>query len=233
MWFCVTSILANSSIMSIYDAIEKRLTPYSNGMLLILVFCFIFITPFFPAPTHQTVGQVFFSLIFFVSILALNTGRRILWFIAVTAFLTEWISSWINMTVVNYLSILINILFFQIIVIKLLIQVARSKKADAGVILEAINGYLMMGLMFTSWIAVAMIYDPGAFSFYSEDTMSLDYAYFTFVTMTTLGYGDVTPQVPFARSLSVLISTAGQIYVAVIIAMLVGKYAGSSQANSE
>ena len=76
-----------------------------------------------------------------------------------------------------------------------------------------------------------MSYDPGSFSFYKEDTMAQDYAYFTFVTMTTLGYGDVTPQVPYARSIAVLISTAGQMYVAVIIAMLVGKYAGAAGAE--
>jgi hypothetical protein len=43
-----------------------------------------------------------------------------------------------------------------------------------------------------------------------------------------LGYGDILPQLPFAKSLAILMSVSGQIYVAVIIAMLVGKYVGSS-----
>jgi hypothetical protein len=49
------------------------------------------------------------------------------------------------------------------------------------------------------------------------------------VTLNTLGYGEITPTVPFAKSISILISTSGQIYIAVIIAMLVGKYAGSQK----
>ncbi|MEZ5199056.1 MAG: potassium channel family protein [Bacteroidales bacterium] len=71
-----------------------------------------------------------------------------------------------------------------------------------------------------------MLYDASAFKFETNDPTAMDYVYFTFVTMTTLGYGDITPELPFAKSLAVLICTSGQIYVAVIIAMLVGKYAG-------
>jgi hypothetical protein len=213
--------------MSIFRIIEARIIPYSNGLLMILAIGFIFLTPFFPVSLQKVVGQLFFSLIFFIAIFTLDTGRKTLWVIAVVAFITEWLSYWIDMPVVNYISTLINILFFQVIVIKLLIQIAKSKNSDAGIIFEAINGYLMMGLMFTSWVAVAMAYDPGSFNFYTENPIAFDYSYFTFVTMTTLGYGDVTPQLPFARSIAVLISTAGQMYVAVIIAMLVGKYAGA------
>jgi hypothetical protein len=55
-----------------------------------------------------------------------------------------------------------------------------------------------------------------------------DYLYHGFVNYTTLGYGDILPQVPFAKSLAILMSVSGQIYLAVIIAMLVGKYVGAS-----
>jgi len=53
--------------------------------------------------------------------------------------------------------------------------------------------------------------------------------YFSMVTFTTLGYGDMTPQTSAGMSLATLIAVTGQIYVAVIIAMLVGKF--SSQAE--
>jgi len=149
--------------------------------------------------------------------------------IATIAFVTEWITGWINLSYLNYASLFANILFFQIIVVKLIIQVAKSKKADAGVIFESINGYLMLGLMFTTWIAIAMLYSSEAFSFQTDAPTPRDYVYYTFVTMTTLGYGEITPVEPFAKSLAILISTSGQIYVAVIIAMLVGKYAGSQK----
>ena len=219
--------------MSLFEKLERIITPQSNLLLLLLVSSFVFITPFFPPDMAHFIGQVLFSLIFFISIFALDKVKRTMWLFAVLAFITEWTANWVNLPVFYYVSTIVNIAFFQVIVIMLIIQIAKSPKSDASVIFEAINGYLMMGLMFTSWVAIAMQYDPNSFSFYPGETKIIDYAYFTFVTMTTLGYGDVTPQLPYARSLSILISTAGQIYVAVIIAMLVGKYAGAAGSKQE
>jgi len=45
--------------------------------------------------------------------------------------------------------------------------------------------------------------------------------------MSTLGYGDISPLIPLAKSLSILISVSGQMYIAIIIALLVGKVAGA------
>ena len=51
--------------------------------------------------------------------------------------------------------------------------------------------------------------------------------YFSFVTLTTLGYGDITPVNSFARSLAYLEAAAGQIYLTVLIASLVGMHIAS------
>jgi voltage-gated potassium channel len=213
--------------MGLFEKLDPKITQYSRWLLLIFAFIFIFITPFFPKDLHRITGSIFYSLIFFTAIFTLDTGRKSLFIVAVIAFITEWIAESFEASLIHYISLLINVIFFQIIVIKLIIQIAKSKKADAGIIFESINGYLMMGLMFVTWIAVAMLFDPNSFSFTTENPTTQDYTYFTFVTMTTLGYGEITPVAPFAKSLSILISTCGQIYVAIIIAMLVGKYAAN------
>jgi ion channel len=68
-----------------------------------------------------------------------------------------------------------------------------------------------------------------------EDHLALhfsDYLYYTFVSFTTIGYGDIVPRAAYTKSLAMLIGVSGQIYVAVIIAMLIGKYArGTGQDN--
>ena len=51
-----------------------------------------------------------------------------------------------------------------------------------------------------------------------------DYLYFSFVTMTTLGYGDVTPVSSTAKSTTIIIAIAGQLYLTILVAMLVGKF---------
>ncbi len=215
--------------MGLFEKLDPKITKYSSWLLLIFIFTFIFIIPFFPKDQYRFIGSVFYSLIFFTAIFTLDTGRKLLFFVAVIAFISEWIAENFDASLIHYISNLVNVIFFQIIVIKMIIQIAKSKKADAGVIFKAINGYLMMGLMFVTWVAVSMLYDPGSFNFSVENPTATDFTYFTFVTMTTLGYGELTPVAPYAKSLSILISTSGQIYIAVIIAMLVGKYAASQK----
>jgi len=66
-------------------------------------------------------------------------------------------------------------------------------------------------------------FDPDAFNFPNKLTL-LDSLYYVFVTLATLGYGDLLPVASHAKSLSILIAVSGQLYIAIIIALLVGKF---------
>lgn len=215
------------------EKLTRKVSSASNLILLILVFIFIFCLSLIPESIHPVAQRLVFSLIFFISVYALETGRKKMMMIAIIAFITEWLSSIVNMPVLHYISFGANIIFFQFIVIKLIIQISKRKEVDAGVIMEAINGYLMMGLLFTTLVLILMRYNPAAFNFGEGELTSItrDCIYFTFVTMTSTGFGDILPQIPIAKSLAIFISTAGQIYIAVIIAMLVGKF--TSRANDK
>ena len=66
---------------------------------------------------------------------------------------------------------------------------------------------------------------PGSFKIATANEIAFsDYSYYSFVTLTTLGYGDITPLTHAAQMLSVLEAAIGQFYLAVLIAGLVGKY---------
>lgn len=54
-----------------------------------------------------------------------------------------------------------------------------------------------------------------------------DFIYFSYVTLTTVGFGDITPVHPFAKSFTILISIAGQLYLTILIAIVIGKYLAS------
>ncbi|NNL01024.1 MAG: two pore domain potassium channel family protein, partial [Eudoraea sp.] len=56
----------------------------------------------------------------------------------------------------------------------------------------------------------------------------VDLVYYTLVTLTTVGYGDITPQIPVAKSLSMIIAISGQFYIAVVVAIIVGKFASKN-----
>jgi voltage-gated potassium channel len=95
-----------------------------------------------------------------------------------------------------------------------------------------------VGIVFSIVIAAIGQYDPAAFTFHDESASSSEIAssfgrnlYYTFITMTTVGYGDLLPVKPYARSLATLIAITGQFYLGIIVAMLVGKYASQRNDN--
>ena len=115
-------------------------------------------------------------------------------------------------------------------------HIANSKIVNARVIVEAINGYLLIGVIFSVLVTFLMVLDPSAYNFPGVETPTYEnyshvseYLYYSFVTFTTLGYGDIVPQTPEAKSLAILTSITGQIYIAIIIALIVGKFASTPQ----
>jgi hypothetical protein len=191
----------------------------------------IFFIPFFPIEWHKFLYSFCFTLIFFLSALALSKNRSRVFQIALMVITVEWLSQLLNLSILSTISSLANIFFFDLIVILFILQIARAKTVTPQVIMESINGYLLLGMSFSILIAIVCVLDPNAFSFkhLSESMDSSlsyvsNYIYFGFVTLSTLGYGDIVPLTPAARSLAIFTSITGQMYVAIIIAALVSKY---------
>ena len=67
-------------------------------------------------------------------------------------------------------------------------------------------------------------FQPGSFSGLGQQghALSWRFLYFSFVTLTTLGYGDITPVHPLARSMATIEALTGQLYIAVLVARLIG-----------
>ena len=115
-------------------------------------------------------------------------------------------------------------------------HIARSQQVTLTIIINSINGYLLIGVLGSVLLAMTGIaqeiflhIDTGAINFSGDAAAGFhDYLYFSFVTLTTLGYGDITPVSVFAKSLTIVIAISGQLYLTILIAMLVGKYLSRS-----
>jgi len=113
----------------------------------------------------------------------------------------------------------------------------RSKQVTGTIIINSVNGYLLIGVLGAVVLAMAEIvqkffFQTGevAINFAGKAAAGFhDYLYFSFVTLTTLGYGDVTPVSSLAKSITLFIAIAGQLYLTILIAMLVGKYLSRSE----
>ena len=113
-----------------------------------------------------------------------------------------------------------TILYFYITVL-LVNNLLSYRVVTADLIYCAIAAYLMIGIMWTGIYMVLEGIYPGSFSGISETG---DLLYFSFVILTTAGLGDITPQSIISKRLAVFEAAMGCIYLAVIIAMIVGRY---------
>lgn len=117
-------------------------------------------------------------------------------------------------------SFLVNA-FFAILLFYYLMRVEHLSLVDIG---NAVSIYLLVGLAFAYLYCFITQFNPGAFSFpgSGQNVPQTDLVYFSFVTLTTVGYGDIYPAMKVTRVLANIESIFGVFYIAVIIGRMVG-----------
>jgi hypothetical protein len=119
----------------------------------------------------------------------------------------------------------INIIFLSFITYHIFISTFRSKIVNRNVIHGAIVVYLLIGFLWSFIYALLESLHPGSFTHMSERIFGhRPFVYFSFVTLTTLGFGDITPQTPLAQSFTILEAIIGQMYLIIQVSWLVGLY---------
>jgi Ion channel len=116
------------------------------------------------------------------------------------------------------------ILFLILLAAAILIRVFDEGRITVHRIQGALAVYLLLGVIWSGCYRLVMEADPGAFNLPSaadEGTLMSKLVYFSFATLTTVGYGDVTALDTAARSLAMLEALTGQLFPAVLIARLV------------
>jgi len=203
----------------------------ANKALFVLVLLILFFVPLIPSSIHRPVYSILFTTIYLTATQLISKHRKLILSFVLIAIAMTWLGFTMDLIKIIWISKVIDIVLFIYIVFDLVKQVSHSKTVSSKVILESINGFMMIGLVFSFMIGFLMGINPGSFSFnnigeHSIQTLALfeNYVYYAFITLTTVGYGDVLPLTPEARALSVMISLTGQFYIAVVIAFLVGKF---------
>lgn len=117
--------------------------------------------------------------------------------------------------------------FLLLAIINTLQLVAAGNEINSNRIIGAVCVYLLFGLMWSIAYALLEFSEPGSFQGLPEPALSTwtsDWIYYSFVTLTTLGYGDITPISRTARVLTYSEAITGQFYLAVLVAGLVSAY---------
>ena len=170
------------------------------------------------------------SFLFIQSMIAANVKKsrsRLVQIIVTLLIIVAWLKPLgLDTVYVDLIKVTAFITFFVFVMIYLVQFITSCSSVNRNVLITAVNIYLLAGII-AAFLAMFIyrVY-PNAYQFpvYMKKPGFVQFLYYSFITMSTVGYGDVTPCIPETQTLAYIISISGQLYVAIIIAFLIGKY---------
>jgi hypothetical protein len=215
---------------------------YSAVELLISLVALFIAAPFVEdIPNGDLVETVVVTAVMVMAVMAVG-GRRHVLAIALLLLAPALAAKWANHLWPNQIPPLYylaaSVLFFGFVVGHLVRFILHAPRVDANVLCAGIAGYLLLGLLWVpAYVLVARV-SPGAYAITAGpggDTVlhGFNAFYFSFITLTTVGYGDIAPVAKTARMLAVLEAVAGVFYMAVLISRLVSVYSSAPPPATE
>ncbi len=190
---------------------------FSNGLVTdILFFCamsFLFIQSMYAAAGHKR-HHTFFR-----------------YTVVVMMIVVIWLEpAGVHSKAVNLVRIMMLIGFFLFITFSLSRFLLHAARVNIQVILVTINIYLMIGLISANISLLLFQIYPGAYHFPDKETAPafVDFVYLSFITLSTVGYGDITPAIRQSQFFAYLTAITGQLYMTVILGIIIGKYLAHS-----
>jgi hypothetical protein len=185
----------------------------------------------------EVIESLLLTLMFVLAVVAVGHRRSTLIWAAVLV-LPALVGKWFNHIWPGLVPAQVfpaaGMVFVGFVVAQFLHFILRSPRVNSEVLCAGISTYLLLGLfwMFSYQLVAQLVPDSFAFSTGPPSSHSMtrfNAYYFSFVTLSTVGYGDVTPVSNGARALAVTEAITGTLYVAVLIARLVALYTTQSQ----
>jgi len=214
------------------------------SVLLAIILIEIFVLPFLPSLVSgrliiALLNNLVFSFLLLFGVIALTRHRilQVVFGIIVVLIIsarllklstgTPWLTGWDT-----FLSIITTLAFVMVI----LGHVYKEGPVTSHRILGAVAAYLLIALAFALSYFLIESLNPHSFEFSNYAVMHDDqpwrlFYYFSITTLTTMGYGDITPVQPITRNLVVMEALIGQLYPAILLARLVSLHAQEKTNN--
>lgn len=181
-------------------------------------------------PSGELIEALLLTLVMISGVNAVGGGHKSLivaLLLVSPALAGKWVSYFQPQLLHPWLVPLATMVFFAYVIARVLAFIVRTARVDTNVLCAGISGYLMLGLLWMlAYLALARR-NPHAFSVPSGTLDPFSAFYFSFMTLCTVGYGDITPASKAARMLAVIEAIAGLFYTAVLISRLVSIYSST------
>lgn len=215
-----------------------KLPRYSSVELLISLVLLFITAPLVEDLPHGDLVEIVLVSVVMVAALFAVGGRHRSLAVAVALLVPALAGRWVDHLHPGVLHPALflgtGLLFFVFVVARLLTFIIRAPQVDANVLCAGVSGFLILGLAWAPAYMVTARLNPAAFNLPAVaggppavlDSFSA--FYFSFITLCTVGYGDITPVSRAARMLAVIEAITGLFYMAVLISRLVSLHASSS-----
>ncbi len=224
-------------------SILKRLFSGRFSLLLLTLGGMFFLVPLIPSDTaflDDLLGV--FSLVVLLSCLrSITQNQAVFSFMVALALLNLAAGSFELLGHTHVMAFQVSVLgmrllYYGIVFVSIMRYVFDQTSVTVDKICGAVSAYILMGLIFAVIYSIFFIINPGSFSFPQEVTsdslLGLWSIYYSFVTLTTLGYGDVTPVLPAAQVYSFVEAACGQLFLGILVARLIALQILHSRAES-
>jgi len=151
-------------------------------------------------------------------------GRRILLAIVTAVWLARPVTAWLNHPALSALTLALWTLIGLFAAAGALRFAMRAEAINAEHLFAALSAYLLAGIFFGLFYWALEQIGPNSFAATGEFSR-MSGLYFSFVTLATLGYGDIVPRSDLARGLAIVEGVGGQLFLVVLVARLVSLYA--------
>lgn len=149
----------------------------------------------------------------------------------ITLFLVLGASSQPENDALGVIAFLALVIFQAILIFALMEFIFTTRSVTLDVLYAAITVYLLLGNTFAALYGAMERIQPGSFIVSKAPEAVVSWAqfmYFSFATLTTLGFGDIVPLTPWSESLVVFEAVVGVLYLTVMMSRLVGLYANDA-----
>lgn len=209
-----------------------------NGVFLMTLVALMAIRPFLrDEGLDRSVTDLLFMSIFLSGIYSVRREQYRYWFALLLGAVVIYARLYaaISGNALNEVMVNTACLLFFLQALSSVADYVWSKRnaVDGEVLAAAVTTYLLIGFVWTYLFELLEMANPDSFKGPSPQLNQDDFFYFSFVTLGTLGYGDIVPITRPARAMSILEALFGQLYLAVLIARLIGVYMSPIDRSSD
>ncbi len=215
----------------IKDLYKHRYEVFFTTQLFILFGSLLFPSDFF----ENVLTPILFLINTIAGILLISKKKKLMWFLILlfVVSLTVFGSSMMSRHVESQDNFLIRLsvyfIFYIVVTHQIIMQIWKAKCVNNTVVIGLMCGYISLGFIAFFLFTTIALLDPNSFKGIMMETSNVNLGldsimYYSYITLMTIGYGDIVPATPLAQKAAIITGLMGQFYLVIITAIIVGKY---------